>query len=490
MTGPEQWRELEALVQAALDLEPEQRERFLAHAAGEGKTELHREARALIAAHEQAGEFLDNPACERLRPAGAPAVIDSYRVVRRLGGGGMGEVYLASRNDEEFHQLVAIKVLAPGLCDEELIGRFRSERQILANLDHPNIAKLLGGGTLPDGRPYLVMEYVDGVPLHHFCERGVSLDRCLALFLDICQAVSHAHRGLVLHLDLKPHNVLVTTAGVPKLLDFGIAKLLRAGAETAGPRPMTPDYASPEQHRGGVLTTASDVYSLGVILHRVLTGVLPRAAGDEASTSAVWDGGDLVRPSAVPSASTAGADGRVELAASDVRVRAQLRGDLDAIILKALRADPARRYLSVDQLREDIERHRAALPVHARRDTLRYRLGKLVRRHRGAVVAGSLGVAVASALTTAMWIQAERLEEQLQRTDDERAKVRRISSLMVELAARLSEYDRASSLRCQMQSMHETISLPEQIEASASLGPARFHVEPNGVAAPTERERR
>jgi len=382
----------------------------------------------------------------RLEP-GAPGDdvgprVGTYRLVRELGQGGMGAVYLAVRDDDAFHKRVAVKVLKRGMDTEAIVRRFRTERQILAGLDHPNIARLLDGGTTADGRPYLVMEYVDGAPLVEFAEsRQLDTTARLDLFLQVAAAVQYAHQNLVIHRDLKPANVLVTHDGVPKLLDFGIAKLLNpemAGQTlaptAAGLQLMTPEYASPEQVRGETVTTATDVYSLGVLLYELLTGRRPyrltsRAVADIARAVAE---AEPVRPS-VAVAEPPAADGPVTTrpgtrppAPGDTqRRRRRLEGDLDNIVLKALSKEPARRYASVDQFAEDVRRHLAGLPVLARHDTLGYRASKFVRRHRGAVTAAAaVFLALVAGLVGIAWqarvARAERLRAE-QRFDDLRA---------------------------------------------------------------------
>lgn len=406
--NPERWHEVERVFEEALERSVEERAEFVALRCTE--TCVSAEVLELLAADEDAGDFLEHPALTVPIAAETPTAIDGYRIVRRLGRGGMGEVYLAVRQDEEFHHRVAIKVLAPGLVDPTLVRRFRSERQILAQLDHANIAHLYGGGTLPDGRPYLVMEYVDGVPLHEFCEQEADLDARLELFVGVCDAVSYAHRNLVLHLDLKPHNVLVTPDGTPKLLDFGIAKLLHGGHEELhGPRPLTPEYASPEQRRGDTLTTASDVYSLGVLLHRLLTGCLP-PRNDAASQRHAY--GRLCR---------------------------LLVGDLDAVLQKALQVEPRRRYLTVEQLSDDLRRHQLGFPVLAHADSWRYRLGKLARRRRGSLLGMALGAAIFGSLGAAVWAQDNHIEAQRRQLGSERRNNRDVSTALIEAMLRASE---------------------------------------------------
>lgn len=336
---------------------------------------------------ELAGEIIHEAGPQRIGP---------YQIVRLLGEGGMGLVYLARRADDQYQRLVAIKLMHAGLGrSTEMLRRFRVERQILANLDHPNIARLLDGGITAAGAPYLVMEYIDGIPIDDYCRRHpFSTAERLQLFRTVCGAVEYAHRNLVVHRDIKPGNVLVTEDGMPKLLDFGIAKLLdpensnRTFAYTVETqRLMTPEYASPEQVRGEPVTTATDVYALGVVLYELLAGRPPfrLESASPLDVARVICEQEPVRPSTAS---------RSNPAASPLQTR-ELRGDLDNIILKAMRKEPGRRYSSVAQLSEDVRCYLRGYPVEARGGARRYRAGKFVRRHKvalAAIVAGALAV--------------------------------------------------------------------------------------------------
>ena len=334
--------------------------------------------------------------------------IGPYRVVRRLGAGGMGTVYLAVRGADEFQKRVALKVLKRGMDTDAVVQRFRAERQILASLEHPYISSLFAGGTTADGRPYFVMEFVDGLPIDEYCDaKRLDTTARLHLFIKICAAVQHAHQTLVIHCDIKPANVLVTADGTPKLLDFGIAKLLNpAGLQTTaltldGAPLLTPEYASPEQVRGGVVTTATDVYALGVLLYELLTGRRPY----ELTSRTPADIARVICDSVPERPSTAATrlDAR-QPSADPRRLRRRLAGDLDTIVLKALSKEPPRRYASVDQFAEDVRRHLAGLPVLARPDTVAYRVATFVRRHRTAVAAAALVlVALVAGLVVATW---------------------------------------------------------------------------------------
>jgi serine/threonine-protein kinase len=315
----------------------------------------------------------------------------AYRTVEEVGRGGMGIVYRAVRDDDEFQQTVAVKVLPGAVFSRKAMERFRNERRILAGLEHPNIARLIDGGTTPQGVPYVIIEYVDGLPVDRYCEeRGLDLEARIWLFLALCDAVQYAHRNLVVHRDLKPSNILVTRDGVPKLLDFGIAKLVDpaddAGGVTMGltqSRVMTPAFASPEQLTGRRIATPSDVYSLGVLLYRLLTGRHPYG-DDTASSGSSSTPADLLRRllEGEPAAPSAVSGDR------------RIRGDLDAIVLAALRRDPSERYDSVQALADDLRRYLTGRPVGARGDSWRYRAGKFVRRNAPAVLAGAAAAAL------------------------------------------------------------------------------------------------
>lgn len=339
-------------------------------------------------------------------------VIGSYRLLRRLSRGGMGDVYRAERADGAYEAAVAVKLLRAGVDAETLAARFRRERQILARLDHPHIARLLDGGSSVEGVPYLVMELVDGEPLVAFAERrDLDLAACLELFVTVCNAVAYAHRNLVVHRDLKPVNILVTADGTVKLLDFGISKLLEDGEETdaltrTGLLPMTPAYAAPEQVLGEPVTTATDVYVLGVVLYELLTGGRPHERDTRPWTTLAGavETETTVRPSEV--LRRRGGAPRIQRAAR------ALRGDLDTIVLTALQRQPDRRYPTADALAEDLVRYRDGQPIRARPDTAGYRLGKFLQRHRLGVVAAALVLlALTAGLAAALWQAREARAE-------------------------------------------------------------------------------
>ncbi len=441
---PEHWREVEELFQAAAEMGGEARDAFLG-ASCPGDTALRREVESLLRAHDLSTGFLDRPAVEALPPEqrdDSPGSwtgrrIGPYTVLRELGRGGMGRVFLAARSDAEYETHVAIKVFGPAFGADHLESRFRRERQILANLDHPNIARLHDGGTLPEGLPYFVMDWVDGTPIDEYCDRErLPVDERLALFRQVCAAVQHAHQNLVVHRDLKPANILVDGTGVPKLLDFGVAKLLEAdpGGEREATRtwlhPMTLQYASPEQIFGQPVTTATDVYSLGVILYGLLCGRLPYEVRDLPLPEAARRISELEPPRPSAAVRAPGSPSVREIARArgtqPSSLARRLAGDLDNVVLVALRKDSRRRYPSAHQLSEDLKRHLESLPVSARRDTFVYRAGKFLRRNR---IAASLG----TALLTAVLVFSVVAVSQARRTALERDKSQEALGFLVSI---------------------------------------------------------
>ncbi|HLT90185.1 MAG TPA: tetratricopeptide repeat protein [Woeseiaceae bacterium] len=359
--------------------------------------------------------------------------IGPYRIVRVLGSGGMGIVYLAERADESFRQQVAIKLVRDRLVDPETEERLLGERQILANLDHPNIARLLDGGATAEGTPYLVMEYIDGVPIDRYCDsRRLSIDERLHLFRLICSAVHYAHQNLVVHRDIKCTNILVTRDGVPKLLDFGIAKLLdpagmpTAGLTRQGVLMLTPENAAPEQVLDGPITTATDTYALGLLLYRLLCGHPPyRLHGSHREIAEAICGEQPRPPSAMVDVYWKEPETRsreLEVVRPEIvaryrstsvdKLRRRLKGDLDNIALKALRKEPARRYRSVHELSEDLRLHQAFLPVTARPDTWRYRAGKFMRRHVAGLGMAATIAALLVAFGATVFVQNQRIAEE------------------------------------------------------------------------------
>jgi eukaryotic-like serine/threonine-protein kinase len=443
---PERWQRLAPILDEVFDLPLEARVDYLDRACA-GDAELRADAEALLAAELDSVDFLEGSLDEYVQgfsgdeasPAGqsiddiaiedleSGTLIGPYRVIGELGRGGMGTVYVAERADGQFEQRVALKLVRRGLDTIEAHRRFLAERQILARLSHPNIARLIDGGIAPDGRPWFAMELVDGIPLTRYCdEQRLDLERRLGLFIEVGEAVRYAHQNLIVHRDLKPSNMLVTGDGRVKLLDFGIAKLIEEGQAVAtgdapstpetrtGLRIMTPEYAAPEQVRGESVTTATDAYSLGTVLYELLTG--HRAHRFERRTPAEYErvvcDTEPIRPSdvvarlAAVSAVNGAAPDDVWTARGVDRaaLRRRLSGDLDTIVLHALAKDPARRYQSVEALLDDIRRYLAALPIRARKDTRAYRFRKFARRHRiGIAASAGLALAVLAGVGATLW---------------------------------------------------------------------------------------
>jgi len=464
------WDQVKDLFQQALERPGEERQDFIREVSGDDTT-LRIELESLLSSHDEAGTFMSRPpgaeAAAVLSVADdAPLVgkrLGPYRVVRRVGRGGTGSVYLAVRDDDEFQLRVALKVIRRGMATDEMLGRFRSERQILASIDHPNIARLLDGGSTDEGLPYFVMEYIEGEPLHHYCDNNrLSLRERIELFRSVCDAVSLAHRNLVVHRDLKPGNILVTPNGVPKLLDFGIAKLLNPelSSETREPtvmelRVMTPEYASPEQMRGKAVTTASDVYSLGVLLYELLTGHRPYTLSnlplDEMELTVCT--AEPARPSDVVGlpAEEPGRDGGVrEITPESVararqstpdRLRRELGGDLDNVVLKALRKEPPRRYSSVEKLADDLANHVAGRPVAARPDTFGYRAGTFVRRHRVPTAVAATALLFGIVLSGTIFSQSRRVAEERDRAEHAAGQALAVSLFLQEVLAAADPID-------------------------------------------------
>ena len=395
---PEKWKLVKDIFSAAVELPTDDRMSFVREQA-DGDEAVVDEVTALLRSDKESEDFIEAPALNLSRLVSNESDMEGMRIgpyviEGEVGRGGMGAVYKAVRSDEHFEKRVAIKLIKRGFDTDDIIRRFRHERQILAALDHPNITRLLDGGATDDGLPYLVMDFVEGMPLAKYSrEKQLSIADRLRIFLEVCSAVAYAHRNLVIHRDIKPSNIIVTADGVPKLLDFGIAKLTAPdSAETvgrSGTQIMTPEYASPEQVLGLPVSTSADIYSLGVVLYELLTGRRPfkvKTKNPVEITRAIT-GSTPVKPSLVVT------QGRKRNGPRAV-ISSQLRGDLDNIILMAIRKEPERRYLSVEQFAADIERHLKGMPVIARQDTLGYRTTKFVQRHSAAVAAGT-GVLVA-----------------------------------------------------------------------------------------------
>lgn len=438
----ERWARVEALFERLLAYPADQREAYLFHVVPEDAS-LRAEVLALLRAEEQAGGFISGAvgaAAAQLEPEGAAAPllepgdrVGPFRILSELGRGGMGSVYLAERDDSEYRVRVAIKIIRGGPAGGDSIRRFRAERQILAGLDHPNVARLLDGGTTVEGLPWLALEYVDGRPIDEWCDRRrLSVDQRIDLFLEVCSAVEYAHGKLVVHRDLKPGNVLVTDEGVPKLLDFGIAKLLDPDGDDPNRtathlRMMTPAYASPEQVRGEAVTTATDVYALGLLLYELLSG----RPAQRVTSSDHWEVQRAVcerepeRPATVLTEEVAEARNT-----TSSHLSRALRGDLDHILEMALRKEPERRYPSVAAFADELRRYRQGRPVLARGSSLGYRAGKFVRRNTRSVAAGSV-VALLFLGTVAFY--TARLAGERNRARTEAARATEVAGFLADL---------------------------------------------------------
>lgn len=493
---PERLEQIGEVLEKALALDASQRGKYLDEACA-SDAELRREVESLLDSHEQAGsQFLNEAAISGLgspktpgrAEVGAGRRVGPYLVEKEIGHGGMGEVFSAVRADGQYKKKVAIKLVRSGYDTELILERFRNERQILASQDHPNIARLLDGGTTEEGIPYLVMELVEGAPIDDYCDaRKLDVTSRLQLFRQVCGAVQYAHQRLVIHRDLKPSNILVTPEGSPKLLDFGIAKLLDSSGSTEATmlRPMTPEYASPEQICGEPITTASDVYSLAVVLYRLLTGRSPyhldthtpakladaitheepeRPSTSVQRTESVIRNGEPrgLTPESVSSTREA----------SPLRLQRRLRGDLDFILLKALRKEPARRYASVDQFAEDIRNHLEGLPVSARKGTWSYRTGKFVQRHKAGVAAAALVLVTLITGIVATLREARIAEANRRRAEARFSDVRKLAnSLMFEIHDSIEGLPGATAARKMIvqRSREYLDSLAEESTGDASL---------------------
>ncbi|MGQ4582012.1 protein kinase domain-containing protein [Lysobacter sp. F60174L2] len=421
----ERWQRLSPLLDELFELEPAARARRLHELRGHD-ADTARELEELIALEEGRESFLSEPVMSPNRGLLPGAEIGPYRLEHLLGEGGMGQVWLAARADGLYQRRVALKLLRPGLADTNLRLRFTRERQILARLAHPHIARLLDAGISSDGLPYLALEYVDGAPITDYSrDHQTPLETRLQMFQQICDAVSHAHANLIVHRDLKPSNILVTPAGEVRLLDFGIAKLLDHDAAPeqtrTGVRAFTLHYAAPEQVRGEPVTTMTDVYSLGVVLYELLVDAKPYRPSRD--SDAAWEEAILTQDPARPSLAllrAAGGDATGHArrpphghdAAARARRARTLAGDLDNIVLKALSKRPEQRYPSVEALAQDLQRYAAGRPVHARAQSWNYRVGKYLRRHRWALATGILTTLVLTAsLGVVAWQAREALHE-------------------------------------------------------------------------------
>ena len=490
--NPERWAQIKELFGSALEQEPGARGAFLRTACGED-AQLRCEIESLLASFDSNQSLATEspPAIDSNTAAIAGQTIGHYRVISQIGSGGMGAVYLAVRADDEYNKRVAIKLVQAGIDTQEMLNRFRHERQILAALDHPNIAKLLDGGTTAQGLPYFVMDYVEGTRIDEYSDKSkLSVRERLKLFRNVCSAVQYVHQNLVVHRDLKPSNILVTAEGVPKLLDFGIAKLMKPelftnafDATRIEFRLMTPGYASPEQVRGEPVTTASDVYSLGVILYELLTSLRPYQVKTDSPAEilrAVCDQEPSKPSSAIIRMESLGAreknatpESRAQMRGTvPERLKRQLRGDLDTIVLKALRKEPSRRYVSAEQLSEDLRRHLEGLPVTAHQDSWSYRSRKFVGRHKAGVAAAALIlISLVGGVLATTW-QAQVARRERTKAQQQFNDVRRLTtSLLFEFHSAIQDLPGSTPARKLMvqRALEYLNKLAEQARGDASL---------------------
>ena len=461
---PERWLHVKDLFNRALERDPAERAAYMAAEAREDR-ELLAEVQSLLSAHETAGESLERPAMDLkaqfpVDESTAPGIgryVGPYRLLREVGWGGMGAVYEALREDEEFRKRAALKIVRREMASQAIFVRFRLERQILAGLDHPHIAALFDGGVTGDGRPWFAMEFVEGQPIDEYCRaQQLGVRERVSLFLEVCEGVEYAHRSLVVHRDLKPGNILVTADGRPKLLDFGIAKLVGEENAAAGSRLtragdllLTPDYASPEQVRGGQITTATDVYSLGVILYELLAGTRPYQLEGRPLHDIVRTITDHEPPR--PSDAIERTEGSASAEGAGARLRRQLTGDLDSIVLMAIRKEPDQRYSSVGQLREDLQRYLDGHPVLARQGSTAYRLRKFVVRHAAAVSGVGLLILVLAGGVVSTLLQARRAEAERARAEERFNDVRGLaSSVLFEMHDSIADLPGATAARSRL----------------------------------------
>jgi serine/threonine-protein kinase len=434
------------LFDEASNLSAEERELYLTSKCADDP-ELKKEVQSLFNSFENTKDFLEEPLTiveQNKSNFVDPYIgkqIGNYIIDGEAGIGGMGIVYTGKRNDKEFEQKVAIKILKHGITSEYLLKRFQIERQTLANLQHQNIARLLDGGRTSDGLPYLVMEFVDGIPITEYCnENKLDIAKRLNLFREVCTAVQYAHQNLVIHRDLKPGNILVTKDGIPKLLDFGIAKLIdeelvdnNEGLTRTGVWHLTPEYASPEQIKGEKITTASDIYSLGVLLYQILTGIQPYniTNNSPSAISKVITEERILKPSEriIQSSKIKANDQFI----NPDKISANLKGDLDNIVLKAMHKDPLKRYVSVEQFSEDIRRHLIGLPVIAQKDSASYRLSKFIQRHKvGFVSSVGFIVFLIASLIAIIW-QAKVASNERDKAKLEAQKVETVNKFLQDM---------------------------------------------------------
>lgn len=422
---PERWRKIETLCQKAMNLQGTERTVYLEHVCA-GDKELLEEVTSLLDYEDS--EWLQQPLVQVQSSfvfsddqSVSDQTIGPYRIINTIASGGMGKVYLGVRNDDQFERFVALKVIRKGLVSDNVLKRFYEERQILASLNHPNIARLFDGGTTEDGLPWFAMEYIEGLPITEYCKvHEKNVGEKINLFLSVCSAVQYAHQNLVIHRDLKPENILITPDGTPKLLDFGIAKLMdleqKSGQTQYQDRIMTPDYASPEQVRNESISTVSDVYALGILLYELLTGALPYQFKKRTPAEIERTICNTIpkRPSAV----------------SDLKI---FKGDLDSVIMKALRKEPSERYASVEQLANDLRRYQKALPVLAQKASFTYRARKFLTRHKWGVAVSTAVALLVISFSILTYIQSQAIETRAIEAEQQRDRAEQVSNFLAGL---------------------------------------------------------
>jgi hypothetical protein len=477
---PERWHRIETLFEEALELSEPARNSFLDQACA-GDAELYIELVELLASSPHAGASLRNVVVAEAHVLASDAAsahvgrrIGPFRLLTLLGEGGMGAVYLAARDDAQFHHRVAIKILPHSVGSPETVARFRDERQILAALEHPNIVRLLDGGSTDDGLPYLAMEHIEGATITQYAtDHELPVRARLVLVRQVCAALQYAHQNLVVHRDIKPSNILVDATGTPKVLDFGIAKLLapipsfeREARTITGSAMFTPEYASPEQARGDAVSTATDVYSVGAVLYELMTDRPPHLpTGNVLENLRMIYEVDPARPSA----------------AAPPERRRELAGDLDNIILKALHKEPARRYASMEALSDDLERFLDGRPVSARTATFGYRARKFVRRNKAIVIATTLVITTLLGATVESRRQAQRADDQAERADEQARRAEAEKAKAID-AAKLARTEAEHAREAEANEKKEL----EHVRAEQS---ARERAEAEAQAKRTETER-
>lgn len=478
------WKKIKEIFTKALELQWDERDRFILDVCGDDK-ELMEEVLSLIEAHEQTGALdrsmeeirftaISNARTEHMKGE----VIGNYRIIKELGHGGMGSVFLAERADGEYEQQVALKLHRNAFANEEQVQRFKSERQILASLNHDHIARLLDGGVTQNGQPFYVMEYVDGTPIDTYCRKhNLGIKERLTLFLDICSAVQYAHNKLVVHRDLKPSNILVTNDGRVKLLDFGIAKVLSDDERSApltrpGLLPLTPTYASPEQIRGETISTASDIYQLGVVLFELLTGCRPfdlKGKSPGQIENIVCETQPSHPSSALLSENTA--SGKKEKPQKGWEKR--LKGDLDTITLMALRKEPERRYNSAEQFSADIKNHLEGRPVTAYSDSRLYRTRKFIGRHKAGTVSSAIILLLIIVYAITVTHHSHQTQAALDKAQEEAEKSEQVVDFMLGMfeagEPRLEQGDQVTARELLDRGLEEANMLDNQPELQANM---------------------